>query len=230
MTYSHKKRNNGVRWLVCSWLVLLIVGGFIGFGIGKVSPAEQTPVSEAQNTPDAAQTPLPEYGTRDGRTFATTEMSMDWEVEDTFQPLDCALDAGTQTFIYYLSKGYYIDFPFVMGLIQQESTFRPNIISATNDYGLMQINIQNHKWLSEQLGIDDFLDPTQNIRAGLYILRNLFEKYDDPAKVLMAYNLGEGGAKSLWERGIYETAYSNSVLAHVQVFQNEITERTENND
>ncbi|MDR2775954.1 MAG: AAA family ATPase, partial [Tannerella sp.] len=68
--------------------------------------------------------------------------------------------------------------------------------------------------MTEAIGVDDFLDPTQNIRAGLYILRGLFEKYDDPAKVLMAYNLGESGAKRLWEQGVFETSYTKNILTY----------------
>ena len=70
----------------------------------------------------------------------------------------------------------------------------------------MQINTVNHEWLQEKLGITDFLDPYQNTRSGIYILRTLFEKYQDTAKVLMAYNMGEDGAKKLWDKGIYDTS------------------------
>ena len=45
------------------------------------------------------------------------------------------------------------------------------------------------------------------------ILRGLFEKYEDPALVCMAYNLGEYGASVLWDKGIYETSYSRNVLS-----------------
>ena len=77
----------------------------------------------------------------------------------------------------------------------------------------MQINECNHAELSDKLGITDFTEPYQNIRAGMYILRRLFEKYDEPALVCTAYNMGEYGASVLWEKGIYETAYSQKVLA-----------------
>lgn len=45
----------------------------------------------------------------------------------------------------------------------------------------------------------------------MFILRKLFEKYEAPEKVLMAYNLGESGAKALWDKGVFETNYSKSV-------------------
>ena len=75
--------------------------------------------------------------------------------------------------------------------------------------------------MNQNLGLSDFLDPYQNIRGGVFILRKLFEKYEDPELVLMAYNLGEGGAKNMWEQGVYETGYTRDVLS----IQKEINER-----
>ena len=55
-------------------------------------------------------------------------------------------------------------------------------------------------------------------------MRGLFEKYDDPAKVLMAYNLGETGAKNLWDRGIYNTSYTDKILNYANKFQEELND------
>lgn len=145
-------------------------------------------------------------------------------------PLDVPLDADIQEFIYCLSYDYSIDFPFVMAVIEHESTFKSGVISKTNDYGLMQINIGNHEWLSKTLGIADFTDPYENVRAGLYILKNLFEKYDDPTMVLMAYNMGETGASKLWNNGIYSTTYSQEILAQAELYTQEIERTVEKND
>ena len=95
----------------------------------------------------------------------------------------------------------------------------PDGISSTNDYGLMQINACNHKWLTEELGITDFIDPYENIKAGLFILRGLLEKYDSTSKVLMAYNMGENGASKLWEQGIFESNYSKDVLQRQETYR-----------
>ena len=231
MNYSRRKKSPiKRRWgLIASRIILIVVCALIGFIVGKstqVSVADEYKILEMADL----QSNPPLYGTRDGRVFNGVEMSLVWEVNETFVPFDCPLDENTQRFIYYLSKGYYIDFPLVMGMIQKESTFQPSIVSATNDYGLMQINIINRGWLQEQFGITDLLDPTQNVRAGLYILRNLFEKYEDPAKVLMAYNMGESGAKILWDAEIYETEYTKSVFAYADVFANQLLENEENDN
>ena len=78
--------------------------------------------------------------------------------------------------------------------------------------GLMQIHTINLSWLSEQIGVDNLSDPAQNIRAGAYLLGGYLQKYS-LADSLMAYNLGEGGAKKQWAQGIHETAYTRKVLA-----------------
>jgi soluble lytic murein transglycosylase-like protein len=90
----------------------------------------------------------------------------------------------------------------------------------------MQINKCNHEWLLNVLGITDFLDPEQNIRAGVFVLRKLFEGYTDPELVLMCYNMGETGASRLWNKGIYSTKYTEYILK-VQAEFKEQLERKE---
>lgn len=141
------------------------------------------------------------------------EVSLDWSKSDlNFQPIKCKLDEDTQEFAYYIAEAYNIDFSLIMAIMKVESNYKPDTVSSTNDYGLMQINKCNHAMLKDKLGINDFLDPEQNIRAGCYILRKLFEKYKDVGLVLMAYNMGESGASKLWDAGICLTEYSRKVL------------------
>lgn len=112
-----------------------------------------------------------------------------------------------------------------MALMQKESSFRSDIISSTDDYGLMQINKCNHEWLEETIGVTDFLDKEQNIRAGVFVLRKLFEEYTDPNLVLMAYNMGSNGAEKLWNKGIYSTPYVDEILTYQAEFEKQLEER-----
>lgn len=207
---TEDKRKSRKRAKYAAYLVLLgifligaIVGGLIASAAVKTT-ANETAAAE----PALSSEP---YGTRDGKTL--TDEGVLILQSSNFAPLDCGLSPELQEYTYYLCEAYYLDFDFVMGLMYTESSFRADIISGTNDYGLMQINAINHATLSDKLGITDFTDPYQNIRAGVYILRGLFEKYDDAARVCMAYNMGEYGASVLWDKGIYNTTYSNKVLA-----------------
>ena len=82
-------------------------------------------------------------------------------------------------------------------------------------YGLMQIHAINMEYLSNNIGTTDLTDPEQNIQAGAFILGGYLEKYS-LTDSLMAYNLGEGGAKRLWKQGIHETGYTRKVLESIE--------------
>lgn len=209
-------------------LIVLIITFVLGLIIGVIATNLVFKVSSKDV--EQSQIQIKKYGTLDGKVF-DSEMSIDWSsgAELGFEPLNVNMSEDLQEFVYCLSYGYSIDFPFVMGLIQKESEFQADAVSVTGDYGLMQINTINHEWLTENFGFNNYLDPYQNTRAGIYILRKLFEKYEDPEKVLMAYNLGETGAKRLWEKGIYETDYTKDVLKNTAEFTAEI-ERMDEND
>lgn len=132
------------------------------------------------------------------------------------------LDEPLQDYIWELCCSYDIaeHYELVYAIIKKESNFKPDAVSATGDYGLMQINKCNHAWLVDELNLGPSLDGTtesiftysyENILAGIHILAPLLHKYDVP-DALMAYNMGVSGARKLWERGIHSTVYSDQVL------------------
>lgn len=187
-------------------VLLMVVSGIIGAII----------TSEVNKENYGDTTSL--YGTRDGKTILKdTDETFKYTAGEKFLPVDCKLSKELQEFTFYLCQAYYLDFDFVMAVMFTESSFCADAIN-NDDYGLMQINKCNHKELTDKLGITDFLEPYQNIRAGIYILRGLFEKYDNPSQVCMAYNMGEYGASVLWDKGVYETSYSNKVLSKAEEY------------
>lgn len=196
------KRRTIANRIITSWVIIALIFSVVGFAIGAVFHSSK-PKTETETLI---------YGrSADGKIF-DGDMSVSYESEDTlFVPLGVPLDSDVQEFIYYLSKGYNMDFIFVMAIIQQESGYQLDAVSNTDDYGLMQINKVNHGYITDEIGVTNYLDPYENVRAGMFILRKLFEKYETPEKVLMAYNLGESGAKALWDKGVFETNYSKSV-------------------
>lgn len=206
MIYSRTSMKQKMNRLMAVLLVTFLLGSFVGVGATKAYYSF-TSASD-----------VPKYG--DTKTF-TEEMSMDWEngYELGFKSLDIPIDDGLQEFIYCLSYGYNIDYAFVLALIDQESAFDISCISETADYGLFQINKVNHETLMEKLGMDDIGEPYQNARAGLFMLRKLFEKYEDPSKVLMAYNMGETGATILWEKGVMSTPYSEAIMEKAKTYK-----------
>lgn len=124
---------------------------------------------------------------------------------------DVPLAEDLQRFTYQQCREAGVDYELVLALIGAESGYRADVV-ANGNYGLMQINQCNHQWLREELGITDFLDPRQNIRAGVCLLSGLAQEYEEPGRVLMAYNMGEAGARRLWEAGTESSAYSRTVM------------------
>lgn len=111
-----------------------------------------------------------------------------------------------------LCKEYKVDKKLALAIIECESAFQPDVISETDDYGLMQINKCNHEWLSEKLGISDYLDPRENMLAGVYMLSYLKQFADTEEKLIMCYAHGVNGARAKWSEGIVSTRYTQKVL------------------
>lgn len=218
MNYSRsiKKASIGRR-IVISWLIVAAVFSLIGLGIGVLIPKS----GAADIEPEETSPNVLIYGVPDGKIYEGG-FPESYELENDFvftTEIPVTFGEDLQEFTYYLSAAYDIDYTLVLAIISKESSFMPDGISSTNDYGLMQINACNHEWLTEELGITDFIDPYENIKAGLFILRGLFEKYDSTSKVLMAYNMGENGASKLWEQGIFESNYSKDVLQRQETYR-----------
>lgn len=208
------------RFLIYTLTVLIsgIIIGCLSWGLIKTTNTNESLMENVKN-----------YGAYDGR-ILTDEISLDWSGDEyDFTPLECGMDEGTQEFVFYLCKGYELDWTLVMAVIQKESSFDPNAVGDGHDYGLMQINKINHEWLTDTLGVTDYLDSEQNIRAGVFVLRKLFEEYTDPELVLMAYNMGERGASRLWTKGIYSTRYSEDILKIQKGFVKQLEERGKEN-
>lgn len=138
--------------------------------------------------------------------------------EPEIQYYDIPLSDELQASTIKLCEKYDIDPIIAFAVMQQESTYQPDIISKTNDYGIMQINKVNHKWLSDELGITDFLDPEQNIEAGLYMLGDYLNRYD-LHRALMSYNMGESGARKAISRGNSTSKYSRGVEEIMQIIK-----------
>jgi soluble lytic murein transglycosylase-like protein len=135
---------------------------------------------------------------------------------------DVPLSKELQDYIRNLCDEYGIPIELVIAIIDVESTFRANVVSKTNDYGLMQINKCNHEWLTDKLGVTDFLDPYQNIKSGVHILSAHLEVTNGNIELaLMRYNNGATGAKKLWDKGIYSTAYTRKIMAAYESYKEE---------
>jgi len=100
---------------------------------------------------------------------------------------------------------YNVDPNLAIAVAAHESNFNPNAINSANrngtkDWGVMQLNDITVK----QFGVQNPLDPAQNIDAGVKLLGQLSAKYDgDLTNTLWAYNAGSGSvSKGVMPAGV----------------------------
>lgn len=136
---------------------------------------------------------------------------------------DIPLSHSLQDFIYEICTDEGVPVTLVLAMIETESGFNPEIISSTNDYGLLQINKVNHEWLKKQYRTADMLNPYQNVFCGIKIIGTFVKKYNnDLNKALMAYNMGDYGAKKAWQNGIKSTRYSEKILGLMNKYEEDL--------
>jgi soluble lytic murein transglycosylase-like protein len=130
--------------------------------------------------------------------------------QDNYYIPEIPLSKELQKYLYDTCKEYDVDYAEAQAIMSVENpTYNFEAISDTNDYGLFQINICNHESLREILKINDFLEPHQNILAGVYKLSKLQSL--DTQQRYIAYNQGVRGMKITVSRGYNSTLYSRKV-------------------
>ncbi|NPC82500.1 transglycosylase SLT domain-containing protein [Pyxidicoccus fallax] len=98
--------------------------------------------------------------------------------------------------------------PFlVWAIMRRESAFRPEVMSAADARGLMQIIPPTASAIAQRLAEPapapaDLFSPERNIRYGAWYLSRLMERFGHPVLAAAAYNAGPGPAvKWAQERG-----------------------------
>lgn len=144
------------------------------------------------------------------------------EVERTEQALlskgylnnEIPLSYDLQSYLRAVCAEYGVPYHIALGVIQAESSFTADVSNGIC-FGYMQIHKINSGWLEEKLGVSDLLDPYQNLRAGVYILGDLYADYGDWHKTLIAYNYGPAGAQEhVFSKGDTTTGYSRAVMKY----------------
>lgn len=158
---------------------LVLIGFIGGLVVGRATaPKKQVTVTETVEVPSYEADSLP--------------------VAEEVTYFDVPLSHSLQRYIYEVCADENVPVSLVIAMIDQESKFNPEVVSETGDYGLMQINTINHEWLAEEYRTADMLDPYQNVFCGIKVIGSYIQNYNDYGLALMAYNMGDYGAKKAW--------------------------------
>lgn len=132
------------------------------------------------------------------------------------------LSADLQEHTYRMSQTYDVPYRVIMGLMGVESGWNANIGTKTNaGTTYVGLGMLRDIYYAEQYaakGIDIYT-PKGNIEAICISFKIKLDEFDGNIHhALMAYNLGNGGARSKIKSGINDTGYSRKVLAYADSF------------
>lgn len=101
-------------------------------------------------------------------------------------------NSSFESLIQQASQKYGVDVDLVKAVIQNESAYDPTAISSAGAMGLMQLMPAT----AASLGVDNPLDPAQNIEGGVKLLRELLNQFGgNLSNTLAAYNAGPGAVQ-----------------------------------
>lgn len=98
--------------------------------------------------------------------------------------------------IVAVGERHEVDPLLIAAVVEAESSFDPQAVSAVGAVGLMQLMPDT----ALELGASDFTNPSINLDAGTRYLRRLLEQFDgNLALALAAYNAGPGNVQKFGE-------------------------------
>lgn len=127
-----------------------------------------------------------------------------------------------QDYMRTYCEEYGCPYPLALAVAQTESNFDMDAVGASGEVGIMQLNPGPGGSYHAEIQAATGLDPTTasgNIAGGCYKLGLYLAKYSSVEKAAMAYNMGEGGARSAWDSGITSTDYSKAVKEAMETWE-----------
>lgn len=120
-----------------------------------------------------------------------------------------------QDYMRTYCAAYGCPYPLALAVAEAESQFDMDAVGALGEVGIMQLNPgpggTYHAELERATGMNP-ATPAGNIAGGCYLLGKYMNAYGDATKAVMAYSMGETGARKAWAAGVTSTAYSRKIL------------------
>ena len=109
--------------------------------------------------------------------------------DEVLDEIQAPAGSDLRTLAVEVARRHGLDPDLVVAVVGVESGFRPEAVSPKGAQGLMQLMPAT----ARSLGVEDTLDPAQNLDGGVRHLGALLTLYGgDVARALAAYNAGEG--------------------------------------
>lgn len=141
--------------------------------------------------------------------------------EPTYKLCDIPLSQELQIWLIDYCKEMQISPYLIMAMCERESQYNSREVGDNGEsFGIMQIQPKWHQQRMGRLGCYNLLDPQENIIIGIDILLYLFDKSDDVAWVLMAYNGGEDYANINYNEGNI-TEYATYIMARAEEMESD---------
>ena len=112
--------------------------------------------------------------------------------------------------ILYFSAQAEEDPALILAMIQTESSFRQDVVSAKGAVGLMQVMPDTGQWMAGQLGLDDYSDEALaerqwNLLIGIAYVSYLRQTFPDSLpQAVAAYNAGPARVRAWLDEGQWD--------------------------
>lgn len=129
---------------------------------------------------------------------------------------------------------YGVDYSLALGVIYNESRFKSGLThmnsNGTIDYGLMQVNEVNFKYLNKTLGItsmNQLLDDRVGIRCGVHLLAYHKNATGNDSAALLRYQVGEGTYRKYVKSGKHTNDIHGRVWQYRDIYHEYLNQNNE---